>query len=132
MAWSYSCPFGVGGYSLGGKVWRIRVPKDSVIYGDNLVNKVLEFLGKAISVKLLLIEAKDRQDPCLHVLRDNMSAIGWLFRLSRIKKSSKYFRAVMMISREIAINVVEAGTQLLPQHIKGSLTSILDILSFAG
>lgn len=28
LAWSDSCPFGLGGYTLGGKAWRIRIPPE--------------------------------------------------------------------------------------------------------
>ena len=31
ICWSDACPFGIGGYSITGRAWRIRVPKDSII-----------------------------------------------------------------------------------------------------
>jgi hypothetical protein len=55
LCWSDSCPFGIGGYSLlTGFAWRIRIPTGSVIYGLNLVNNLLEFLGVAINILLEL------------------------------------------------------------------------------
>ena len=43
IAWSDSCPFGIGGYTLQGNAWRVRVLKDCPFYGDDSVNNVLEF-----------------------------------------------------------------------------------------
>jgi hypothetical protein len=35
LAWSDSCPFGLGGYTLKGRAWRIRVPRsDCAFYGN--------------------------------------------------------------------------------------------------
>jgi hypothetical protein len=33
ICWSDSCPFGVGGFSLSGRAWRIRIPESSPICG---------------------------------------------------------------------------------------------------
>jgi hypothetical protein len=53
IAWSNSCPFGIGGYTQKGFGWRVRIPADSILFRDDSVNNVLEFLGMAVSVKLL-------------------------------------------------------------------------------
>ena len=100
IAWSDSCPFGIGGYTLKGWAWRIRVPSEAPFYGDDTVNNVLEFLGMAISVLLLLDEAaQDQEDhPCLLVLGDNTSAVSWIFHSGCIASSSRYYPAVKFIA----------------------------------
>ncbi len=42
LCWSDSCPFGIGGYSLGpGLSWRIRIPRNSIIYRSHPVHNLL-------------------------------------------------------------------------------------------
>jgi hypothetical protein len=134
IAWSDSCPFGLGGYTLSGSAWRIKVPHTCAFYGDDSVNNVLEFLGMAVSVLLLLKEAKRDEEPfpCLLVLGDNTSAISWLFKSGRIARSSRYYQAVKSIARHVALAVTEGQGQLCSQHIAGSSNSIADLLSFEG
>ena len=134
LAWSDSCPFGLGGYTLGGYAWRIRVPRDCSFYGDDTVNNVLEFLGMAISILLLLYEANRSGEsfPCLLVLGDNTSAISWLFRSGRVPRSSRYYAIVKLIARKVATEVTSRRAQLCSQHIAGSLNIISDLLSFEG
>ena len=115
IAWSDSCPFGLGGYTLGGRAWRIRVPNDCAFYGDDSVNNVLEeLLGMAISVLLLLDEARSAEEefPCLLVLGDNTSAIAWLFKSGKIPRSSRYYTIVKAIARRIATEVMNGKAQL--------------------
>ena len=134
MAWSDSCPFGLGGYTLAGTAWRIRVPKEAQYYGDDSVNNVLEFLGMAISVLLLLREAKESGEafPCLLVLGDNTSAISWLFKSGRVSKSIHYYPTIKMIARHVAKSVTESGAQLCSQHLAGSQNHVADALSYEG
>jgi hypothetical protein len=132
IAWSDSCPFGIGGYTLGGRAWRLKIPPESSFFGDDSVNNVLEFLGMAVSVKLLILEAEGSLYACLLPLGDNTSAISWIFRSGRITKSSPYYAAVKMIAREVANDVMAAKVQVTPQHLKGSLNDVADLLSYAG
>ena len=134
LAWSDSCPFGLGGYSLKGRAWRIRVPSDCPFYGDDTVNNLLEFLGMAISIMLLLKEAaEDKEDhPCILVLGDNTSAISWIFRSGRVPRSSRYYQAVKLIARSIASHSLQAGAQICSQHLAGVTNTVADILSFEG
>jgi hypothetical protein len=120
IAWSDSCPFGIGGYTLKGWAWRIRVPSEAPFYGDDTVNNVLEFLGMAVSVLLLLEEARiDReQRPCLLVLGVNTSAI-----------STRYFGAVKMIARHLATSILRTDAKLCAQHLAGVTNKISDLLS---
>ena len=134
LAWSDSCPFGLGGYSLRGGAWRIRVPNDCPFYGDDTANNVLEFLGMAISVMLLLKEAaEDHEDhPCILVLGDNTSAVAWIFRSGRVASSSNYYPAVKLIARTIAAKALQAGAQVCSQHLAGVTNIVADLLSFEG
>ena len=95
IAWSDSCPFGIGGYTLHGNAWRVQVPQDCPFYGDDSINNVLEFLGMAISVLLLIDEAHEDEEkfPCLLVLGDNTSAISWLFKSGKVPRSSRYYHS---------------------------------------
>jgi hypothetical protein len=104
MAWSDSCPFGLGGYSLQGRAWRIRVPNDCPFYGDDAANNVLEFLGITISIMLLLKEAADDHEahPCILVLGDNTSAVSWIFCSGRVSRNSRYYPVVKFMARTIA------------------------------
>ena len=134
LAWSDSCPFGLGGYSLRGRAWRIRVPSDCPFHGEDTANNVLEFLGMAVSVLLLLKEAaEDREEhPCLLVLGDNTSAVSWIFRSGRVSKNSRYYAAVKFIARTIASHALQAGAQICSQHLAGVTNIVADILSFEG
>jgi hypothetical protein len=134
IAWSDSCPFGIGGYTMIGHAWRIRVPQECPFFGDDSVNNVLEFLGMAISVLLLLQEAKedDESFPCLLVLGDNTSAIAWLFKSGRVPRSSRYYPAVKAIARHVAIAVTRSQAQLCSQHLAGVSNKISDLLSYEG
>ena len=134
IAWSDSCPFGIGGYTLKGWAWRIRVPSEAPFYGDDTVNNVLEFLGMAVSVLLLLEEARidGEQFPCLLVLGDNTSAIAWIFKSGKIARTSRYFGVVKMIARHLATSVLRADAKLCAQHLAGVTNKISDLLSFEG
>ena len=134
IAWSDSCPFGLGGYTLSGTAWRIKVPRDCPFYGDDTVNNVLEFLGMAVSVLLLIKEAQADNEghPCLLVLGDNTSAISWIFKSGRISRVSKYYKAVKMIARHIARSTLSAAVQVCSQHLAGTTNTVADLLSFEG
>ena len=58
ICWSDACPCGLGGYSLTGRAWRLRIPKSSPIFGHQGINNLLEFLGMAINVWLACRESE--------------------------------------------------------------------------
>ena len=132
IAWSDSCPFGLGGYTLSGRAWRVRVGSEWSFRGEDAANNVLEFLGMAVSILLMIDEKEQHEFPCLLALGDNTSAIGWIFRSSRIGRESKYFKAVRFISRTIAKKSIEAKVLIHSQHIQGKLNDVADILSYEG
>jgi hypothetical protein len=132
IGWSDSCPFGLGGYTQMGWAWRLRIPPWSAIFGNDTANNALEFLGMAITIKLLIIEAAEEQYPCLLPLGDNTSAIAWIFKSSKLKRGTVYYTTVREIAREIARDISNAGCQVTPQHLRGTLNDVSDLLSFAG
>jgi hypothetical protein len=104
IAWSDSSLFGIGGYTLQGNAWRVRVLKDCPFYGDDSVNNVLEFPWDGhLSPPTHRQSAEDKEKfPCLFVLVDNTSAISWLFKLGRVPRSSRYYHAVKLIAQHVA------------------------------
>ena len=132
LAWSDSCPFGIGGFSLSGRAWRVRIPVDASFRGDDSVNNILEFLGMAISILLLVEHSKDEAFPCLLALGDNTSAIGWISRSGKLRPSSAYYRPVRFIARHMATKSLLAKVQIAGQHLEGDFNDVADLLSFEG
>lgn len=67
----------------------------------------------------------------------NTSAIGWIFKSGKVKKESKYYRAIKFIAQTIATNTLLGGAQQMQQHLRGRGASIMmlpvaNTLSFAG
>jgi hypothetical protein len=112
---SDSCPYGVGGYSISGRAWRIHIPKLSVLHGNRRVNNFLEFLGMAIGV----------------ALGDNTSAIGWLFNTSKLSQHEPCHSAHLFLARLLTTQVMEARACLASQHLNGKMNVVADLLSFA-
>jgi hypothetical protein len=83
ICWSDACPYGLGGYSLSGRAWRLRIPRTSPIFGHPGVNNLLEFLGMAINIWLACLESGG-EEHCILAIGDNTSAIGWLHNSSRL------------------------------------------------
>ena len=132
LAWSDSCPHGLGGYLLQGRAWRLRIPKDASFYGCDEANNVLEFLGMGVNILLLLHENPKASYPCILALGDNTSGIGWIFRSSKVSRNSVYYSAVKMIARKLASAVLQSQAQLTAQHLPGLFNDVADLLSFSG
>ena len=132
--WSDSCPFGIGGFLLSGRAWRIRIPDSSPIYGLDIANNVLEFLGMMVTIWLVLIECEETESEqdCILALGDNTSAIGWLFKSGKLACDSPYYKTVQVIARKLACLVTSSSHCLASQHIKGDKNTVSDLLSFAG
>ena len=134
VCWSDSCPYGIGGFLLSGRAWRIRIPESSPLYGLDIANNVLEFLGMMVSIWLVIIECeetKSEQD-CILALGDNTSAIGWLHKSGKLPLESPYYATVQLIARKLARLVTGSSHCLASQHIKGNKNTVSDLLSFAG
>jgi hypothetical protein len=88
---SDSCHYGLGGFTWSGRAWRLRIPLSSPLYGDDTVNDVLEFLAMAITLWIITIECDEQHTKHEYILSlgDNTSAIGWLFRSSKLDADSK-------------------------------------------
>jgi hypothetical protein len=86
IRWSDSCPFGIGGFLLSVRAWRIRIPDTSPICGLDIPNNVLEFLDMMVTIWLVLVEcaATHSEQDCILALGDNTSAIGWLFKSGKL------------------------------------------------
>ena len=134
VGWSDSCPYGLGGYSVKGRAWRLKVPREASFYGDDSANNPLEFLGLAITALLLLHEAETDSEafPCILSLSDSTSSIGWVFRSSKLGQDSRYVRAVTFIARRLAWEMTKGSAQLTAQHVKGSFNDVADLMSFHG
>jgi hypothetical protein len=134
ICWSDSCPFGIGGSLISGRAWRICIPESSPIYGLDIANNVLEFLGMMVTIWLVIIEYEEtgsKQD-CILALGDNTSAIGWLFKSGKLPIDSPHYKAVQLIARKLARLVIGSSHCLAGQHMKGDKNTIADLLTFAG
>jgi hypothetical protein len=82
ICWLDLCPFGIGGFLISGQAWRIQIPLLSPIYGEDIANNVLEFLGIMITVWLVILKCNQQgsKQECILALGDNRSAIGWLYK----------------------------------------------------
>jgi hypothetical protein len=77
VCWSRRrAPYGIGGYDLAGRAWRIRMPADtSRLAGHKGINNLLEFVGMAINIWLLALEDGGEQS-CILAIGDSTSALG--------------------------------------------------------
>ena len=133
MGFSDSCPLGLGGFTHGGRGWRLKLNPALVAHGKDISNNVLEFLGMAITLWLSLIECKELGlvNELILVLGDNTSAVHWIIR-SSLPKTSVYRPTVLFIARKIATLLAKSKNFIMPQHLPGILNSIADWLSFEG
>jgi hypothetical protein len=131
LSWSDACPHGIGGYLLSGRAWRIRIPARSPLRGLSIFNNLFEFLGMVINIWLECLH-DDGSEECLLALGDNTSAIGWLFRSSRLETTSIYYAAVQIAARHLATLLLNSTHCLASQHLKGELNLVTDLLSYEG
>jgi hypothetical protein len=129
LMWSDSCPYGVGGYNLAGRGWRIMIPEASPLFGESSINNWLEFLGTLINVWLVCLD-----DPmgsrCLLALGDSTTAIGWVWRSGRVDHSSVCFEVIQETARKLASLLIDSSHVLATQHLQGTLNIVADLLSF--
>ena len=131
LCWSDACPYGIGGYSLSGRAWRLQIPTTSPIYGHKGINNLLEFLGMAINIWLVCLESEG-EEHCILAIGDNTSAIGWLHNTSRLDTTWDAHNAHLKVARKIASLLTDFQCCLASQHLKGELNVVADLLSFAG
>ena len=133
MGFSDSCPLGLGGFTHGGRGWRLKLNPALVAHGKGISNNALEFLGMAIMLWLSLIECEEMGlvNELLLILGDYTSAISWIIR-SSLPESLVYSPVVLFIARKIASIVIKSQNFIVPRHLPGSLNSIADWLFFEG
>ena len=131
ICWSDACPYGLGGYSLSGRAWRLRIPKTSPIFGHKGINNLLEFLGMAVNIWLACLESEGGEN-CILAIGDNTSAIGWLHNSSRLDTLWDAQKAHLQVARKIASLLIDFRCCLASQHLKGELNVVADLLSFVG
>ncbi len=120
VCWSDACPLGIGGYSLSGRAWRLRIPETSPIHSHKGINIWLS------------CHKSEGSESCILAIGDNTSAIGWLHNSSRLDTRWEAHRAHLQVARKIATFLTEHKCCLASQHIKGDLNIVADLLSFEG
>jgi hypothetical protein len=131
LTWSDSCPFGVGGYNLKGQAWRFPIPASSPIFGSNLVNNLLEFLGMVVGIWLICLDPNANSE-CILAIGDNTSAIGWLFKSGRMPTNTVTYAAIQLVARKLGSLITCSPHCLASQHIKGAANVVSDLLSYTG
>jgi hypothetical protein len=68
----------MGGFTLNGTAWRLRIPPDSPLYGVSKANNVFEFLAMAVTLWILIKECQATAvtKQCILLLGDSTSALG--------------------------------------------------------
>ena len=131
ICWSDACPWGIGGYSLSGRAWRVQIPPTSLVRGHRGVNNLLEFVGMVVNVWLECLD-KTTNQACILAVGDNTSAIGWLFRTASLDHVGHAHEAHLFVARTLAQLLLEHDCCIASQHIKGDLNVVADLLSFTG
>ena len=131
VGWSDSCPFGIGGTDARGRAWRIRIV--GILAGNMRFNNLFEFIGMAVTIKLLLRDLDD-DDPfrCILAVGDSTSAIGWIFNTSHLSVDEPCHEAHHMVAHEIARDTMSHDACLAGQHLKGLSNVVPDLLSYDG
>ena len=132
VCWSDACPLGIGGYSIGGRAWRIQIPKASAIRGNGSINNLLEFVGMVVNIWLECMDPERPRNPCILAIGDNTSAIGWLFKTSQLDPTWRAHDAHLFVARHLATILLEFDCCIASQHIKGEMNVVADLLSFTG
>jgi hypothetical protein len=134
IRWSDSCPFGLGNFLLSGQAWQFQIASFSPIYGNNIANNILEFLGMLVTIWLSILEssAENSIQDCILAIGDNTLAIGWMHKSGKLESTSIYHAPVQLIARKIACLLLKKSHCLVSQHIKGDDNVVSDLLSFAG
>jgi hypothetical protein len=136
LGWSDSCPFGIGGFLLSGRAWRVKIPQSSPIYGADIANNVLEFLGMAVTIWLAITEPL-LNAPTLEKIRPAYSPSATTRQLLAGStnpascRPTRYYRPVQMIARKLARLIMNSTHCLASQHIQGDHNTVSDLLSFA-
>jgi hypothetical protein len=129
IKFSDSCPYGMGGFLLSERAWRLRIPPASPLFGNLTANNVLEFLALAVTLWLQVLEATEPEE-CILSLADNTSALGWIYRSGKVTTDFWYFEAMNAIAHKIASVLIDSSHCLASQHLKGDYNDVAALLSF--
>jgi hypothetical protein len=129
---SDACPWGIAGYSLNGRAWRIVIPHCTPLRGDSRFNNLFEFIGTTVTAWLECLDSETHAEECILALGDNTSALGWIYRSSRVKPTSMSYKAIQKVARHLATVFLDSTHCLASQHLKGDHNVVADLLSFAG
>jgi hypothetical protein len=132
LCMSDACPWGIAGYSLRGRGWRIVIRHCTPLRGDSRFNNLFEFIGTAVTAWLECLDSGDDAEECILALGDNTSALGWIYRSSRVKPTFASYRAIQTVARHLATVFLDSTHCLASQHLKGGHNVVADLLSFAG
>jgi hypothetical protein len=132
VCWSDACPFGMGGYSTSGRAWRLQLPPGHSLRGHPGINNLLEFLAMVVNVWLECLDAP-ANFPCILAIGDSTSAIGWLFKSSKLSTlPGNQHDAHLFVARKLATVLIDHDACIASQHIRGKLNVVADLLSFSG
>ena len=72
--------------------------------------------------------------PCILAIGDSTSAIGWLFKSSKLSTLPGHQHdAHLFVARKLATELIDHDAYIASQHIKGGeLNVVADLLSFSG
>jgi hypothetical protein len=133
ICWSDACPFGLGGYSISGRAWRLRLPLGHPLRGHPEINNLLEFTAMVVNVWLECLDAPDDAQPCVLAIGDSTSAIGWLFKSSKLEATpGGEHDAHLFVARHLANVLMDNNCCIVSQHINGDMNVVADLLSFSG
>ena len=117
---SDACEHGMGGFCTNGVAWRYELPTEQV--GKFSIN-LLEFLAAAITISLTTREAATNTKILAYT--DSSSALGWLHKASFSSNQPDHDK----IARWLALELMETGSALYSQHIRGKFNFVADSLS---
>jgi hypothetical protein len=98
LCMSDTCPWGIAGYSLSGRGWCIVIPPCTPLCGNSRFNNLFEFIGTAVTAWLECLDSNADAEECILALGDNTSALGWIYRSSRVKSTSMSYRAIQTVA----------------------------------
>ena len=91
-----------------------------------------QFTAMVVNVWLECLDSTSPY-PCILAIGDSTSAIGWLFRSSKLAMlPGTGHDAHLFIARTLATVLINHDTCIASQHIKGELNVVADFLSFSG
>ena len=130
IGWSDACPFGMGGYNTAGRAWRLLIDPTSPIFGESRVNNALEYIAMTVNAIASCRDVLNRPSPCVLALGDNTSAIGWLFRSSKLHQP--HHSVHLQVARHLAHEMIRNDCCLYSQHLPGTHNVVADLLSYDG